>query len=146
MARIDWNAGQQSYFAPGIYLVEVVSASERVSKNGDPMFIAKLGAAHFGKEVVADDVLMLAGKGAGIGTAKLKALGFKGDEPSIEHFELVGRRAWAALDLDEYEGKDGVARKRLRVNIAAEGSQCGYWPESTRPDGAIEPSQDEQPF
>lgn len=146
MAQINWSGGANA-FGPGIYLVEVLDAKEKVSSKGDPMFIAAFGAVEFNREAIGDDVLMLGGKGAGIGLAKLKALGFKGTEPEIRAPELIGRRVWACFHREEYTGNDGNKYAKLKVNIRAEHSSCGYWPEKDKPAGALEAlPADEAPF
>lgn len=132
MAKIPWK--EAGALAPGTYSIEVVKSVEKLSKNGGaPYFEAELLALDFGK-TLCFDILMLAGKGAGIGVTKLRALGFTEERDEIAAGELIGRRAFVAVGDDEYDGK-----VRLKVDINAEGSKCGYWPEDEKPEGVLLP-------
>ena len=76
--------------------------------------------------------------------AKLKALGFDSNRDDIDCTDLVGRKAWVNVDTEEYQGK-----KRLRVVTEFNPFACGYWPETSPPDGASKataPIDDDTPF
>lgn len=115
-------------FKEGVYYVEVKASEERIAQSSAAYFNVTLAAVEHGMQTICYDILMLAGKGHGIGLAKLDALGFE-KRHTLEAGELVGRRVYAALVEEEYQGK-----KRLCVDIGAEGAKCGYWPEGD--DGA----------
>jgi len=129
VARPDWSEGD-TYAAlkPGAYHVEVLTAEERTSKNGDAMFNIKLIAVDWNGAHICFDNIMLAGKGRSMGQAKLVALGIPRGQAEVRPDELVGARAFAFIGEGEWQGK-----KRLEVDIS-EGSHCGYWLESERDD------------
>ena len=79
-------------------------------------------------KTVCFDIIMLQGKGIGIGLQKLMALGFSKEDSEIVAAELMGRRAFVALKQETYEGQ-----KRLAVDISAKGSSVGYWTEDNPP-------------
>jgi len=112
---------ERSNFGPGNYLAEVKRCEFKKSSNGHPMFSVMLAAVDHDMQMLCFDTLMLGGGGHGIGIAKLDRLGFA-DREALEPGELVGARAIVAVDMGEYQGK-----KRLEVDIGAEGSKCGYW-------------------
>ncbi len=143
MARLNWsdaeNAGKG--FGPGVYLCEVLRAEEGVSKSsGAPYFKVKLGAVAFGNRELCDDFLMLGGKGANIGLRKLLALGIPKGMETLEAHRLIGKRVYACVDIEEWEKSNGTMGTSLKVNIKALGSEMGYWPEASKPEGVIEPA------
>ena len=134
--KIDWSAGDFALGGPGLHLVTVEAAEEKRSKGGDAYFNLRLSTSTFeGKTAtLCFDILMVQGGGAGIGLAKLKALGFDSAREVISPEDIVGRRAWVNVDVDEYEGK-----KRLKVVTEFNPFACGYWPETAPPDGVDTP-------
>ena len=144
MAQLNWGDYEEperfERMGPGRYLVEIEDASEKTSKAGDAYFNLRLKAVGFGK-VLCFDVVMLAGKGRGIGYAKLKALGVTEKDEQLAAAELIGRRAYVEVESEEYDGKT-----RLSVSIGAEDSLCGYWDENDRPSKVIESEEGEAPF
>lgn len=129
--KVDWsNEDSDALWKPGAYEAEVLSVTGRLSKNGDPMLNIRLGAVAHGGKHLAYDNIMCGGKGRGLGQLKLMALGVKkGDD--IDPQSLVGRRVWAHVIEDEYQGK-----KRMAVAIDR-GTHAGYSVE--RPDvGVVE--------
>lgn len=153
MTKIDWSAinDPSAKFRSGTYLVEVTDVEERVSKSaGESFLFVALRAADFGCELFRDNI-MLEGRGARIGLTKLQGLGFDTTDTEINAADLIGRRAFVAVQVEEHEGKT-----RLSCDIRA-GGNCGYWPADSEPDGVLRPaegsaeaspadSEDETPF
>jgi hypothetical protein len=138
MAQVDWSDPNETDLKSGIYLAQVEKAEEKPSSKGDPMFKVTLKAVAF-RTTLCDDFIMLGGKGRGMGQAKLKALGFGPDVKEIHASELVGQRVYARVAFQEYDDKrTGTKRRSLKV-VNVEGSYCGYWPESEKPEGVLEP-------
>jgi hypothetical protein len=142
--RIDWNAAREAQarqvppvWREGIYLAEVSVAAAMVSKRGDDYFRLTLCAPDFGMAVLCEDILMLAGKGLGIGATKLHALGIPDGQEFVESHELLGLQVYAALALDEFQNSEGAKQERMQVNIAFPSSKCGYWPVDAPPDAPI---------
>lgn len=131
--KIDWNGGDTGGFLPGVYLAEVANAEEKRSKSGDAYFNLRLDSSSLDGETrcLCYDIVMCQGKGAGIGLAKLKALGFDSTRDAIEPSDLKGRRVWVNVDWDEYEGK-----KRLKIVTEFNPFECGMWAENDPPEGA----------
>ena len=131
--KVNWDDYNESSspkresFPPGIYHVEVESAEERTSASGNGYFSVRLKDMESNK-TVCFDIIMLQGKGIGIGLQKLMALGFSKEDSEIVAAELMGRRAFVALKQETYEGQ-----KRLAVDISAKGSSVGYWTEDNPP-------------
>lgn len=131
--KIDWNASSSGGYGPGLHLVMVGKAEEKRSKKGDAYFNLRLDTESFdgNKGTLCFDVVMVQGGGAGIGLAKLKALGFDNARDVIEPEDIQGRRAWVNVDFEWYDGK-----KRLKVVTNFEPTfTCGYWPENEKPEG-----------
>lgn len=146
-ADMDKDNGGGRMMPPGIYLCEVIEAREGVSKKtGDPYFRLDLAAVDFGRKKICDDILMLGGKGAGIGLRKLMALGIEKGSTLDSAHELLGKRVYARVDVEEWEKSDGTSGKQLKVNIKAPSSDMGYWPLSNVPDGVTVPGEDDTPF
>lgn len=129
MVHLNWDKDSGPELLPaGTYLVEVQEASEKNSKaSGDPYFELKLRAVDHGR-LLCYDIAMLAGKGRGIGMGKLEALGIEPGTPELIAGDLIGKRAYAAVTEESYKGTP-----RLRVDINADTSICGYWPEDETP-------------
>lgn len=105
---------------PGDYAAEVDGCEEKVSKKGAALFVVAFKDINTGN-ALCDDVIMLEGKGKGIGIAKLRALGFEENfQGDMSAAELIGRRCIVHLSWDDYGGK-----KQLRPNMK-EGDYCGY--------------------
>lgn len=138
MAKINWTPeeGSASKMMPGRYLAEVGTKAEvRMSKKTEhPYFNVPFLAVDFGNAFLCYDVIMLDGKGRGMGQKKLEALGFDKGVPSIESSDLIGRRVYVEVTEDEWNGKI-----RLQVD-AGSSPYCGYWPESENPGEVREPS------
>lgn len=150
MAQIDWTGGRKVW-PEGRYRFEVRGCEEKVSKSsGASMFVVGLSALDWGGEMLCQDIIMLGGKGAGIGIQKLKALGFSGTEREIKAGELVGRRGFCNLGIEEYQEGDKPPVRQSKVGWEkGDGSMCGYWPETVVPDGVLEPEEsmdDSAPF
>lgn len=147
-ADMDKDNGGGRMMPPGVYLVEVSEAREGVSKkSGDPYFKLDLVAVDFQRKKLCDDILMLGGKGAGIGLRKLIALGIERGAMLDSAHELIGKRVYARVDVEEWEKSDGTSGKQLKVNIKAPGSDMGYWNVKTPPDGVTVPGDvDDTPF
>lgn len=112
MVHIDLTKPDRE-FTPGVDLWEIREATHTRGRNGsgDPRLNLKLVRVTNTSDHLYD-VVMLDGKGWGIGKAKLQALlpaGFAGD---LDPLSLVGRRLWVETMIGEYEGKS-----RLQVNI-----------------------------
>jgi hypothetical protein len=143
VARLNWSDAENASkgFGPGIYLCEVLRAEEGVSKtSGAPYFKVKLGAVAFGNRELCEDYLMLGGKGANIGFKKLLALGIPKGLATLDAHHLIGKRVYARVDEEEWTNDKGKTSVQLKVNIKALGSEMGYWPEASKPEGVIEPA------
>lgn len=143
MVKPDWSASERSFHPPGDYLVRVSQCELKKSKtSGAQLFNVRLVAEQLtGEPTLCFDTIMLEGKGASIGCAKLEALGFDRDS-EMEAADLVGRRAWVRVKLEEYQGKTN-----LKVATTFEPTfECGYWPEDERPGELPTMEGDEVPF
>jgi hypothetical protein len=151
MARIDWkeekpSGGSNESMSAGVYHVEVADAEERVSQSGDAYFSIRLKDLESGR-IVCFDIIMLAGKGLGIGLSKLSKLGFDKDDDEIVAAQLIGRRAWVGTKEESYNGKE-----RLVVDIKWAGSSTGYFaedeysPDATQVSGGSSDSLEDPPF
>jgi hypothetical protein len=129
MPNIDWNADDGS-LKPGVYLLEVSNSVEKTSKSGNIMFEVDFRAVHWGRKACRDYMTLPPSEGWGITKAKLKSLGFTDKDRDIEAHDLIGRRMYAELKNEEYNG-----RTNLRIN----GSKC--WLESEAPANASRPSE-----
>lgn len=135
--HVDWSAADRPMLSPGTYLVTVKECKEGISKKGDAFFNVRLNTESFdGRETtLCFDILMMEGKGAGIGLAKLQALGIPKGTADVSAQDLIGRRAWVNVDSQTYDGKT-----HLKVYTTFDPFELGYWPESEPPDGVSEPS------
>lgn len=130
MADLNWKAAEErTTKAPGVYLVEVDEAEERTGKtSGDPYFNVRLKDVK-GGGTLCYDILMLAGKGAGMGYARLRQLGISDETPSLQAAALVGLRAWVIVAEEEWKDE-----KRLKVIPKwDDGAKAGYWSEDMPP-------------
>lgn len=148
MVNLDWSKydpdGTGS-IEPGIHYVEIAEAKEKTSSKGDPMFELVLRQVST-NALVCWDYIMLGGKGANIGYAKLIGIGLEEGSSSVEPQDLIGRRVYASIMEEErvYEGK---SRRSLKVDIS-DGGHCGYWPDGDPPlayDASLD-GQEETPF
>lgn len=136
MTRPDWSANDEPIWPAGVYAVEVTACvSKNAKKTGDEYFGVKLCALDFNRKKLCEDILMMAGKGAGIGIRKLKALGFTKADGDIAAAQLIGKRAFVFVDVEEFTKDDGTSTSRMKVDIKAENSEAGYWPEFPAPEG-----------
>lgn len=136
MATINWDQKTDDALGwkEGVYLAEIAGAEEKASRSkGDPMFIVRFDAVDFGSSHLADDVVMLGGKGWSIGRAKLEALGFDESAAEIAAGELIGRRVYLRLAYkdEEYDGKT-FRNLRVETRFRPEFSS-GYWPDGDDP-------------
>jgi hypothetical protein len=156
MPRLNWDQANQDNFEiqpPGRYHIVCASAEEGNSqRTGDPYIKIKLVTVAGGK-FLADDYIMLAGPGVGMGLQKLQGFGIEEGQESFEAYELSGKKLWAEFVEEKYMSrpkdpdKQPEERVKLKVNIKAEGSEyCGYFREE--PPGTIHPEGDpnEVPF
>ncbi len=121
---------------PGTFLWTVATSTEKTAKSGSPMFVIELRKDD---GTVVRDNIMLGGNGWSIGKPKLSALGFGSDfDGDIEASDIVGRKVWATVAQEEYNG-----RTRLAVDIR-ELTHAGYSPESDVPKGCSKPVVDDQ--
>lgn len=143
MAKVDWSETLPTA-EPGFYLAEVRKCDEKTSSGGDPYFNVELHDSDVNAEngLLCWDNIMLAGKGRGLGQAKLKALGFSDKNADIDPPALVGRRAWIKL---YHEIRENKTRIRVDSHFTPEFS-CGYWPEASPPEGAKDAPVDDIPF
>jgi hypothetical protein len=94
---------------PGIRAVKIASAEERTSKAGNAMITIELVDPDT-ERFVLRDFLMLSGDGWGYGKAKFWAFGIEeGFQGDLEPESLVGRVAFVATRLTEYNGKQRLA-------------------------------------
>lgn len=147
MARVDLSGvdpdkqrGPRELPPPGCYPLICVDAEERESKRTQhPYFNLKweiVAGPHAGSWIF--DILMLAGKGAGMGVQKIKALLGRAPahEEEVEAMEFLNIRAWGHVKHDTYNGKS-------KCVIDLEGGTMGYepagahpWPDGETNDGA----------
>lgn len=122
--KLDRSQAESHLPEPGIYLAEIVSASEGYSKSAsEAMFRVTFKDVAEHKELCTD-ILMMEGKGARIGYKKLDALGIPKDQEEVVPLrDLVGKRVKVAIAHREYNGE-----KQATVDISAEGSMAGYFP------------------
>lgn len=119
---------------PGVYHVEVSNAEVAKSKAGDAYIRLSLFSVDFGKKI-AEDVVMLQGRGKKMGHLKLLCLGVQnqGAPFDFDVVELIGRRAYAFLDVDAYQDKNNITRTKLKV-MYCDGAPVGYWSEEEVPE------------
>lgn len=127
MVKRDLSSGLPT---AGLYLVEVSGVELKRSKKGDQMLKIDLKDAETGS-FLATDFFMLEGRGLWIGNKKLEAFGMDPKASEFDEYALIGRRAWASLDIEQRDGYE----PRLAVNGKADGSLAGYWREADRPMG-----------
>ena len=132
MVHIPWDE-DTSGFKPGIYFARIRSCEEKQTKtDGTPMFALVIDADDFNRKLCHDNILC-GGGGLGMGKAKLSCLGFGRQNPDIDPSELVGKRFYVAVKMDNYNGQD-----RLAVDVKQ--GKAGYWPEKDPPiQGVITP-------
>ncbi len=130
MAYIDLTS--ESIRGPGDYPCEVMDSVEQISSGGHTMFLVKFKTMEDGRYICTDR-LMLAGAGASIGHAKLRALGYEEDfKGDIAAAELMGKRVMLHLVVREYQGT-----KSLDPDIK-QGEYCGYSRLTTEPVQAVQ--------
>jgi hypothetical protein len=150
---MDWSEAPLSDYKPGVYLGEVKKCETKIARSGESYLNLEWHdvSGAFGEGgLICWDRLMMGGRGRGISQAKLKVLGFRGTEPSIEPEDVVGRRAWIRVDWHEYE-PNGEKKRNLQVTSQFRPEfQSGYWPENSPPKieggGALAPIEDDTPF
>lgn len=135
MVDLDWSKydpeGKGLMVDPGVHHVEVVKTELLTSRKGHPMLKVELQRVS-DQARVCWDYLMLDGDGAGIGYAKLVALGLEGAK-HVMPADLDGRRAWVYVAENIYQDKVTLEEKRgLKVDIG-HGPHCGYWPDGAPP-------------
>lgn len=145
MVYVDTNETDNPASAgePGIYPILIRSCKEKHAKSsGEPMFSIEIENEQTHEKLCYANI-MLGGKGFGMGKAALKALlgDFKGD---LHASHLVGKRAWAALKLDEYQGK-------VRLQIDGRQGRAGYYPWDSQHEDVIKARElyeerDKEPF
>lgn len=129
--KLDWSADWDSNFRPGTYLVEVTEANGGQSQKGNLWIRVSLAAIEWpGKPFLCSDFISITGGGRGLGMQKLRGLGVEEGREEIRPGELIGMRAYAVVDEEEYNN-----RKRLAVDIYAPTAPfAGYYPESEPPE------------
>jgi len=127
MSTYDWSSVSDPLaLQPGTYAVEITASEEKTSGAGNKMWSVTMKALAFGCKLCHDNLMLPPNSGASISKAKLSALGFKDDDlKTVEAEHLLGKRTWVTVKHEEYNG-----RKSLRVDIAAKGSNAGYWKEA----------------
>lgn len=140
MARIDWSPDTSGLPVPGIYPAEVHSVEEKKSKKPPYSTYLKVKLVSIEtRDTLCYDMIMLEGKGRGMGQRKLRVLGVDETTQEIDPASLVGRRAFVAIIHEPYGD-----RLQAKVDGYAETSICGYWPyDGPPPPGTI---ADETPF
>lgn len=107
------KASTSSGFAPaGRHLCEVASDFEKTSAKGDPgiNLLWVVVGGEFEGMPACYDMVMLGGKGFGIGVSKLKALGVDFSKPfHYSSGDLRGRRAFITTVNRTYKKGDGTA-------------------------------------
>lgn len=130
MVRVDFGEKPKPKTKPGPHLCEVRKSTEKRSKKGDAMFEVNWRGVN-DPGLSTFDYIMMEGAGVGMGYKKLEALGwppkFKGE---IHDHELIGKRAWVFLELEEYKGE-----LSLKAD-SGQGTHYGYQPESDTPEEA----------
>jgi hypothetical protein len=136
MVHIDMTQPDRE-MRPGVDLWEIVKCNPDRSSKGDPMLKIELARVSDPSDRVSDNI-MLAGKGWGIGKAKLGALldpGFNGD---LDPLDFVERRLWVETGVEDYVSKAGKPGQALRVLIAGL-KHAGYQRENDPPPGHSAP-------
>ena len=150
MPFVDWKRGREmnesgpaARKGPGTYLAYVREATDGVSEKGDPKITVMLHEVGTDAKLCMDS-LMLAGKGLGMGIAKMNALGITeehGDSVGAE--DVMGRKCYVRLVEEESKKlkRDGTPFINLKPDTSAgDGWSCGYRseddppPELDRPD------------
>lgn len=143
--KIDWSeqnesTPERSEMPAGIYHIEVANAEERQSASGNAYFSLRLEDLESGR-TLCFDIIMLEGKGLRIGLAKLSRLGFKpGDDDELVAAQLIGRRGYVSVAEETWKEE-----KRLKVDISAKTSSCGYWSEEEPPQEFQTDNSEEKP-
>ena len=141
---LNWDGiSEEGFKLPpeGTYLAEVDTVEVKISQGGDKYLNVQLRDAET-RENLCYDILMLTGKGAGIGMAKLIQLGIEKGTPRLEPMALTGRRAHVKIYHDTYEGKT-----RAKVALSnEEGFKCGYRAEASVAETAPHGIKIETPF
>ena len=147
MVQVPWGADVSKpdfdSLPPGRYLVEVKESEERRGRKG-PYFNVRLHAVKHGKHLCYD-ILSFSDRAWWMTRNKLEALGFSESDANLEPHQLVGRRAYVEVGIEEYTDENNNTRSSIKVDIRAEGSKSGYWPESAPPEGVSEPTQASPP-
>jgi hypothetical protein len=109
------KAGEGGLAAPGRYLAEVVKCEEKNSnKTGEPYFNVEYKRVDTGDHLCFD-VIMLGGRGLGIGYKKLLILqAIKKNDSiiSIEPHQLIGLRVVLDVVHQQYPGNDGTQKTK----------------------------------
>ena len=129
MVELDMNKAAEDLPEEGVYLLEVKDAQTKTARSGSAMISVQYKMRD--RDVTVWDNIMLEGGGWKIGKPKLAALGVPSDfKGNLNPLDLVGKRVWAALKRDTYDGRD-----RMSVDINKL-KYCGLQPESMMPEGA----------
>jgi len=129
MPRINWNdpddrprpRSMNKYKAGDVVEVRIAKSEERTSKKGHAYFNVELRDDK--GDVVCFDTIMLEGKGRGIGTSKLRALGYDETCQELLAADLVGKTVWVYLTEEEWQGD-----KQIKVALHSEDDwRCGYY-------------------
>ena len=135
MPKVDWDDdGAPPMLAPGIYAVEVRVCIEERTRAGHGKFRTLLRAVDFDRDLCWVNIV-LEGPGRWSGLNRLRALGF-GEGCSIVEIEasdLFGRRAFAAVREETYNG-----RRTLTVPPSSS-ALAGFWKADDEPPGVIRP-------
>lgn len=112
----------------GRYYCEVKECKEKQSKKGEAYYSLGLADVRSGG-FLAYDVVMLEGRGNGMGLKKLEALGAANKDDAggwhvADAGAVVGARAYVVLKHETYNGKT-----RAKVDVGAT-DWCGFAPEN----------------
>lgn len=113
----------------GVYNARIKAADENVSKpkedgsgGGDAYF--RIHLETLDSQYICSDIIMLQGRGAGMGRQKLKGFGIevqKGD--SLIADQLIGLQAQVNVGTKKYKGETYPC-----VDHDCDAPHCGYWP------------------
>lgn len=120
MIAMDWSEEEArkdgiARVGPGVYLVEVLKAEERLTAKGEPMLVLHFSEVGTGKRVCADYLFPADTERRWLFNEKMIQLGVPKGTPAINADHLPGRKVWIAVDLDPRSEKGYLQVVRRRV-------------------------------
>lgn len=131
MVYIDTQKADSS-LTPSTEAWEVLDCNERFSQGGDQMLSLKFCKLSDPREHLFD-MIMLEGRGWGIGKQKLVALLGEGFQGELSSTDLIHTRLWIATKVEEFNGKSSLKPDIKRLKNA------GYQAIEDVPPGCVAP-------